>query len=133
MVNTVAIMGRLTYNPELKSTNTGVSVTRFQVAVDRAYTPKGQERQADFIDCVAFKTTADFVHRYFNKGSMIAIEGSIQTDTYTDKNGNSRKRVEVVARNISFCGEKKETTPNVSITKEKSSYEIIDDDKLPWD
>jgi len=135
-INTVAIMGRLTYNPELKSTNTGISVTHFQVAVDRSYVPKGQEKQTDFIDCVAFRQTAEFVHRYFNKGSMIALDGSLQSRTYTDKNGNDRKVIEVFANNVSFCGGKKEEAkPNVSVTKEESSYDIIDDgnDKMPWD
>lgn len=109
MINTVALMGRLTYSPELKSTVTGVSVTNFQLAVDRKYTPAGQEKQADFIDCVAWKQTAEFLCRYFQKGSMLALEGSIQTRDFTDKQGNQRKAVEVVASNISFCGSKNDS------------------------
>ena len=109
MINTVALMGRLTYDPELRSTPSGVSVIRFQVACDRNYQKSGEERQADFIDCVAWRQTAEFISRYFRKGSMIAVEGSIQTSNYTDKDGNKRKQVEVVANNVSFCGSKAET------------------------
>lgn len=109
MINTVALMGRLTYQPELRSTGTGVSVANFQLAVDRRYTPAGQDRQADFIDCIAWKQTAEFLCRNFQKGSMLALEGSIQTRDYTDKQGNPRKAVEVVANNISFCGSKNES------------------------
>jgi single-strand DNA-binding protein len=109
MINTVALMGRLTYDPELRSTPSGVSVIRFTVACDRNYQKSGAERQADFIDCVAWRQTAEFISRYFRKGSMIAVEGSIQTSNYTDKDGNKRKQVEVVANNVSFCGSKAES------------------------
>ncbi len=109
MINTVALMGRLTYDPEIKQTSGGVSVVRFQIACDRNYQKSGTERQADFIDCVAWRQTAEFVSRYFRKGSMIAVEGSIQTQNYTDKNGNNRKSTEVLANNVSFCGSKAET------------------------
>ena len=128
-MNTVCIIGRLTYAPELKSTQTGTSVLRFQVAVDRSYTPKGAERKADFIDCVAWKNTAEFIHRWFGKGSMIAVEGELHSDNYTDKNGNPRKVIEVAVNNVSFCGEKKEAEPSFSIKKEDSKYE----DEMPWE
>lgn len=123
-MNTVALMGRLCGNPELKSTNNGTSLTRFAIAVDRAYTPKGEERKADFIDIVAWKQTAEFICRYFHKGSLIAIEGSIQTNTY-EKDGQKRKSVEVVANQVSFCGAKEKT--------ETVTEEIIDDDSMPWE
>ncbi len=144
MINTVALMGRLTFEPELRSTPSGTSVMRFQIACDRNYTPQGQERQADFIDCIAWKQTAEFISRYFHKGSMIAVEGSIQTSNYTDKNGNSRKQVEVVANNVSFCGGKNEGSSNTAPahTQSASRYadidnsdfeEIVDDDDdLPF-
>ena len=102
MINSVVLMGRLTYEPELKTTTSGLSVIRFQMAVDRNYQSQGQERQADFIDVVAWRQTADFVSRYFHKGSMIAVEGSIQTNNFTDRDGNKRKSVEVVANQVSF-------------------------------
>ena len=143
MINMVALMGRLTYEPELISTPNGVSVLRFQVACDRSYQPKGQERQADFIDCVAWRQTAEFISRYFHKGSMIAIEGTIQTSNYTDKNGNNRKQTEVLANNVSFCGSKNESGGSMDINPEPSSTkpnlddadfeEIVDDDDdLPF-
>lgn len=104
MVNIVALTGRLTYEPELKSTPAGVSVIRIQVACDRNYQAQGQERQADFIDCVAWRNTAEFISRNFHKGDMVGIEGSIETSNYTDKDGNKRKQVEVKINNVSFCG-----------------------------
>ena len=108
MINSVVIMGRLTADPELKTTNSGLSVTRFTVAVDRQY-QKDKEKKADFINVVAWRQTAEFVSRYFSKGSMIAVQGSIQTDKYKDKSGNSRTSFQVVADKVSFCGSKKET------------------------
>ena len=112
MINSVVIMGRLTFDPELRTTPTGVSVVRFQVACDRNYQKSGEERKADFIDVTAWRQTAEFISRYFRKGSMIAVEGSIQTDSYTDNNGNKRKSVTVVANNVSFCGSKAENGSN---------------------
>lgn len=146
MINMVALMGRLTYEPELRTTPSGVSVLRFQVACDRNYQRSGQDRQADFIDCVAWRQTAEFISRYFHKGSMIAVEGSIQTSSYTDKNGNNRKQVEVVANNVSFCGSKSEScttgAANPAFAQPAPSYasadnsdfeEIVDDDDdLPF-
>lgn len=138
-MNIVGIMGRLTYEPELKKTPSGVSVIRFTVAVDRSYQPSGQERQADFIDCVAWRQTAEFISRYFHKGSMIAVEGTIQTSNFTDKNGKQRKQVEVLANNVSFCGSKTEqgnsvtqqSNPNLNVNNDDFE-EIIDDDDMPF-
>ncbi len=112
MLNYAIIMGRLVADPELRQTQSGISVTSFTVAVDRSFVKQGEERQADFIDVVAWRQTAEFVTRYFQKGSMIAVHGSIQTGTYEDKNGNKRKRVEIIADNVSFCGSKSESTGN---------------------
>ena len=109
MINNVVLMGRLVADPELRTTPTGVSVTSFAIAVERSYAKQGEERSADFIDIVAWRQSADFITRYFRKGSMIAIEGSLQTRTYTDKDGNKRKAVEVLANRVSFCGSKSET------------------------
>lgn len=106
MLNVVAIMGRLVADPELRTTTQGHSVCSFRIACDRSYVQQGQERQADFIDIVAWRHQADFVSKYFQKGSMIAVEGSLQTRNYQDKNGNNRTAVEVVANNISFAGAK---------------------------
>lgn len=144
MINMVALMGRLTFEPELRTTPSGVSVLRFQVACDRNYQRAGAERQADFIDCVAWRQTAEFISRYFHKGSMIAVEGSIQTSNFTDKNGQNRKQIEVVANNVSFCGGKNENAgaQNPNFAQPAPSYasadssdfeEIVDeDDDLPF-
>lgn len=109
MLNCAIIMGRLTTDPELKTTPNGISVTSFTVAVDRNYQKPGQERQTDFINVVAWRQTAEFVTRYFRKGQMIAVQGSIQVRGYEDRNGNKRNAVEIVADTVSFCGSKAET------------------------
>jgi len=105
MLNCAIIMGRLTADPQLRKTASDVSVTSFTVAVDRnGKVAEGQERQADFISVTAWRGAADFVARYFHKGDMIAVQGSIQTRSYEDKNGNKRTATEIVADNVSFCG-----------------------------
>lgn len=109
MLNSAIIMGRLVADPELRTTNTGISVSSFTVAVDRSYVKPGEERQADFIDVVAWRGTAEFVSKYFRKGSMIAVQGSIQARSYDDRNGIRRKAVEIIADQISFCGSKSES------------------------
>jgi single-strand DNA-binding protein len=101
-------MGRLTADPELRHTPSDVAVTSFTLAVDRAYVKTGTERQTDFIDVVAWRNAAEFVCRYFRKGQLMAVHGSIQTRSYTDKDGNKRKAFEIVADDINFAGAKKE-------------------------
>lgn len=143
MLNCAILMGRLVADPELKTTTNNVSVTSFRIAVERSYQKQGEERQADFIDIVAWRQTADFVTRYFRKGSMIAVQGSIQTRQYEDKQGNKRTAVEVVADNVSFCGSKAESgtaapsfppvvaaqTPSANINM---SVEDDDDESVPF-
>ncbi len=102
MLNVVVLTGRLTADPELKTTASGTSVCSFSIAVDRRYR-SGEERQADFINIVTWRTTAEFVSKYFKKGQMIAIEGSIQTRRYQDKEGKNRTAFEVVASNVQFA------------------------------
>ena len=109
MINSVVIMGRLTADPELKTTNSGLSVTSFCVAVDRPYQKDGKEREADFINVTAWRQTAEFICNYFSKGSMIAIEGPLRTSKYTDKNGNNRTSTFVLANTVSFCGSKSDS------------------------
>lgn len=108
MLNSAIIMGRLTADPELRTTSSNISFVRFSVAVDRAYQKQGTERQTDFINVVAWRQTADFVSRYFRKGQMIAVQGSIQTGSY-EKDGVRRQTFEIVADNVSFCGSKSES------------------------
>ncbi len=112
MLNRAIIMGRITANPELRQTQGGVSVLSFTVAVDRRFTNPSGERQADFIYCVAWRHTAEFISKYFIKGQMIAIDGVLQSRNYVDKNGNNRSVIEVVAENVSFCGSRAETNVN---------------------
>ena len=107
MLNSCVLMGRLTADPELSTTQSGKSVASFSMAVERDFQQDG-ERKADFIDVVAWRGTAEFICKYFRKGRMLAIVGRIQTRTYTDKDGNNRKAVEVVADKVSFTGEKAE-------------------------
>ena len=102
MLNVAILMGRLVADPQLRQTPQGTSVVSFRIAVDRNFARQGEQRQADFIDIVAWRQTAEFVSRYFQKGSPIVVEGSIQTRQYQDKNGNNRTAVEVVANNVSF-------------------------------
>lgn len=131
MINNIVLMGRLTYEPELKMTTSGISVINFQIACDRNYQAKGQDRQADFIDCQAWRKTAEFISRYFHKGDMIALEGTLQTNNFTDKDRNKRKSVIVVADNISFCGAKEK--PDLNIPGANQDFEEIeDDDDLPF-
>lgn len=123
MLNCAVIMGRLVADPELRTTASGLSVTSFTVAVDRAYAKQGEERQTDFIDCVAWRQTADFITRFFHKGSMIAIQGAIQVRSYEDKNGVKRKNVEIIVDNASFCGSKSESGNSASPAAAPATYQ----------
>lgn len=107
MLNVAVLMGRFVADPELRHTPNGVSVTSFTVAVDRSYVRAGAERQTDFIDIVAWRSTAEFVCKYFRKGQLVAVQGSIQTRTYTDKQGTKRKAFEIVADNVHFAEPKR--------------------------
>lgn len=106
MLNVVAIMGRLVADPELRTTPAGVNVCQFRIACDRNFARQGEQRQADFVDIVAWRQQADFVCKYFSKGSLIAINGRIQTRNYQDKNGNNRTAIEIVANNVNFAAPK---------------------------
>lgn len=107
-MNTIIIMGRLTDNPELRKTPNDISVTSFSVAVDRPYR-SGAERQTDFFNCTAWRGTAEFISKYFAKGQMIAIEGSMQSRRYDDKDGNKRTAWEIQVNQAHFCGSKNES------------------------
>lgn len=143
--NLVVLTGRLTTDAELKITPSGVSVTSFNIAVDRKG-KSGEDKQTDFIPIVAWRQTAEFITKYFQKGSMIGIEGTIQTRKYTDKNGNNRTAFEVIANNAQFMESKKEanvdievpvsyTAKDVSIDftpKAEQFTEISEDGDLPF-
>ena len=114
MLNHIVIMGRLTRDPELRQTGSGVSVANFSVAVDRDFS-KGEEKETDFIDCVAWRHTGEFVSKYFTRGSLIVVSGRLQVRSYTDKDGNNRRAAEIVADNCYFGGSKNAgaaTTPS---------------------
>lgn len=125
MVNIAVITGRLTADPEIRTTRSGIKTTSFTVAVERRHLTDG-ERKADFIDIVAWRNEAEFICRYFRKGAMIAIEGHLQTETYKDRNGNSRKSTELIADNVSFCG-------NKGTSASENDYIEIPDTALPWE
>lgn len=106
MLNRVILMGRISNEIELKQTASGVAVLTFNIAVDRTFVKQGEERQTDFITCVAWRNQAEFISRYFSKGRMIAIEGNLRTRTYDDKNGTKHYVTEVYVDSVSFTGEK---------------------------
>lgn len=117
MLNHTVLMGRLVADPELRHTPNDISVTSFTLAVDRSFSKSGAERQTDFIDIVAWRSTAEFVCKYFHKGQLVAVQGSIQTRNYTDSQGIKRKEFEIVADNVHFAEPKKESqNENHSIT-----------------
>ena len=108
MLNHIVIMGRLTRDPELRRTGSGIAVTSFSLAVDRDFSPKdGGERETDFIDCVAWRSTGEFVSKYFTKGSMAVVSGRLQIRSWNDKDGNKRRSAEVVADNVYFGDSKR--------------------------
>lgn len=111
MLNVVAIIGRMVKDPELKTTNSGKSVCSFRIANDSGYKDASGQSQTNWLDVTAWGKTAEFVCKYFPKGALIAIDGRLQTRQYQDKNGNNRTAVEVVAKNVSFCGSKESTSP----------------------
>ena len=142
MLNCAVVMGRLTTDPELKKTPTGVSVTRFNVAVDRDYVKPGEERKTDFITIVVWRQTAEFVCKYFSKGSMIAVQGAIETGLY-EKDGVKYHTFEIKADSVSFCeGKKNDVQANNSSQAESQTTEstctaeefaaIADDDDVPF-
>ena len=121
MLNVAIIMGRLTRDPELRRTNSGKPVAGFTVAVDRDFAPDGQEKETDFIDCVAWNGTAEFVDKYFKKGSMIVVNGRLQLRNWTDKDGNKRRTAEIIASNVYF-GESKKSQEGNNPTQPQYSH-----------
>lgn len=114
MLNVAVLTGRFVADPELRYTPNNVAVTSFTIAVNRSFAKQGADRQTDFIDIVAWRSTAEFVCKYFKKGSLISIQGSIQTRTYEDKQGNKRKAVEIVADNVHFVESKSSSSESAN-------------------
>lgn len=109
MLNRITIQGRLVRDPELRRTGSGIAVTSFTVAVDRDFSRDGGEKETDFIDCVAWRSTGEFVSKYFTKGSMVVVSGRLQIRSWTDNDENKRRSAEIVADNVYFCGSKRES------------------------
>ena len=117
MLNHITLMGRLVNDPELRRTGTGIAVTTFRIAVDRDYAPKdGGERKADFIDCVAWRQTGEFISKYFSKGRMIVVDGRLEMRDWTDKEGNKRTTAEVIVDNAYFGDSKRDSDNSGSYT-----------------
>ena len=122
MLNHVTIMGRLTRDPELRRTGSGIAVAGFTVAVDRDFSGKdGGEKETDFIDCVAWRQTGEFVSKYFTKGSMIVVSGRLQIRIWTDKDGNKRRSAEVVAEDV-YVGDSKGSNDGGNTAPAYGSY-----------
>jgi len=144
LLNIAAFTGRLVHDPELRHTQSDISVCSFTIACDRSFVKQGQDRECDFIDCVAWRGAGEFVSKWFKKGQMIAVDGSIQTRTYTDKQDNKRKAVELIVSNVNFCGSKKDnpidinaddTAPQTTTpvpTGNSDFVEIAGEDDLPF-
>jgi single-strand DNA-binding protein len=135
-LNHITIMGRLTKSPELRRTGSGTAVTSFTLAVDRDFAPKdGGEKETDFIDCVAWRSTGEFVDKYFSKGRMAVVSGRLQIQAWTDKDGNKRRTAEVVADNVYFGDSKKDESYSSGNTSAPAQeFTPIDDDdaQLPF-
>ena len=137
MLNRIIIMGRLTKDPELKHTPNAVAVCSFSLAVDREYKEKDGSKKTDFIDVVAWRTTAEFAAKYFSKGRMAVVEGALQIREWTDKDGNKRRNAEVIAENMFFADSKKETTaggydPRAGRAVNSGFVQLSDDEDVPF-
>ena len=140
MLNIAAIQGRMVADPELRHTPNDVAVTTFTLAVERSYTKQGSEKQTDFINVVAWRGTAEFVCKWFGKGQMMAVHGSIQTRSYTDKDGMKRTGFEIVASDVNFCDSKKNDDskghePDISANENgfnEDFEEVLSDSDLPF-
>lgn len=138
MLNKAILVGRLTKDPEMRSTASGVSVLSFTVAIPRSYVRQGEERQSDFINCVAYRSTADFISRYFAKGNLIAVCGNIQTRTWDDQEGKRHWVTEVIVNEANFVeGKKDSAMPGDSQSSPKQDLPMdfgpdATDDDLPF-
>ena len=137
MINKVILTGRLTSTPELKKTSSDVSVVAFSVAVQRQFKDKQGNYPADFINCVAWRNTAEFIAKYFDKGNLIALVGELQSRNYEDKQGNKRTAFEVICSEAHFVESKKEVSPEFKAPKpapnvSADDFEEVQDDELPF-
>ena len=132
-MNKVILVGRLTKDPELRATTSGVSVASFTVACDRRFVKQGEERKAEFINCIAWRQSAEAISRYFKKGDRIAIEGTIQVRDWQDNDGKKRYATEVVVEQWEFAQSKIEGAPATSNTEaDLDGFMPVDDEDLPF-
>ena len=129
MLNVVALEGRLTRDPELRQTTTGKNVANFNIACDRGFKNADGKSQADFIDCIAWNKTAEFICRYFGKGDLIVVDGRLQTRKYQDKSGNNRTAVEVSVNNAHFARKKETAAPS---SPDADFEPLPDDEDMPF-
>lgn len=135
MLNHAEFQGRLVTDPELRRTASDLAVCSFAIAVDRGYVKQGEERQADFIDCVAWRQAAEFLCKHFAKGRLLIVEGRMQTRTYTDNAGAKRKATELVVERMHFCEPKRRdenAVPAAGGGEGEDFIEISDNEKLPF-
>ena len=137
MLNHITIMGRLTRDPELRRTGSGTAETSFSLAVDRDFKSQSGEKETDFIDVVAWRSTAEFVSKYFTKGRMAVVEGRLQIRDWTDKDGNKRRSAEVVADNVYFGDSRRDGETggySAPASSPASDFAMLDDDdaQLPF-
>lgn len=140
MLNKIFIMGRLTRDPELRRTNSGTAVTSFTLAVDRDFKNADGTKETDFVDCVVWRQTAEFVSKYFEKGRMAVVEGRLQIRDWQDKNGNKRRNAEVIADNVYFGDSRSDNAPGsyqaakapVNVDAEDFAEVEDDDSDLPF-
>jgi single-strand DNA-binding protein len=127
MLNHITIMGRLTRDPEMRRTGSGVAVTSFTIACDRDFGQNG-EKETDFIDITAWRNTAEFVSKYFSKGRMAVVSGRLQIRKWKDKDGNDRRSAEVVAENVYFGDSKKDDSGYSAAPAPASDYPVLNDE-----
>lgn len=137
MLNQINLMGRLTAEPDYRTTQSGVTVARFTLAVERNYQQNGQ-KQTDFLEVTAWRGTADFVQKYFHKGQLVAVTGSVQSDNYTDKDGNKRKSWSVQAQQVYFAESKRDgggQKSNIDVERDEppaGDFVPVANDDLPF-
>jgi single-strand DNA-binding protein len=134
MLNRTILMGRITHDLELRSTPSGTSVLQFSLAVERNFAKQGEERQTDFISCVAWKQTAEMIAKWFGKGRLIAIEGRLQSRSYEDKQGNKHTAIEVIVDQVSFTGEGKKDGGGQQTAPQDgyNDIDVLSDDEIPF-
>ena len=137
MLNQINLMGRLTAEPDYRTTQSGITVARFTLAVERNYQQNGQ-KQTDFLEVTAWRGTADFVQKYFHKGQLVAVTGSVQSDNYTDKDGNKRKSWSVQAQQVYFAESKRDgggQKSNIDVERDEppaGDFVPVANDDLPF-